>query len=390
MDENFGIRLASARSYAAGFVRSLSDNQDGFRFTPVSDSSPFSRVFGVFCSHLLGISDQTMPNQGEIAQAIRDDLLIFKRSREKQATNILLDKHYLQLFSFSLSALSVLSRDAVEALDHEQLLGSSNDLYDAVKVALASPGEPQFGNINMAHGALLLWLLQSGRQQDCGYIDLWVQSHLNKMNDFGFWGAKSVPTYSQFQNGYHQYEILDYLGVQTDLGGRARVMVAAMMDASGGFSPYVGGGGCYDYDAVYMLTRASGCDESFPSDPLKLIANYLLDRQNKDGGFGESLHIRPLNLENVTRQVKHVLSGMPDRQARLKHFLTMLRSKHNRYVTHFSAYQREWGESNLWDTWFRLMALARLEAAIHGDTALDNWGFINFPGIGFHEGLRRN
>ena len=104
MDENISIRLASAKSYAAGFVRSLSDNQDGFRFTPVSDSSPFSRVFGIFCSHLLGISDQTMPNQKEIAQAIRDDLLIFKRSREKQATNILLDKHYLQLFSFSLSA----------------------------------------------------------------------------------------------------------------------------------------------------------------------------------------------------------------------------------------------------------------------------------------------
>ena len=40
----------------------------------------------------------------------------------------------------------------------------------------------------------------------------WTNYHLNSRNRFGFWGPNSF-SYLQFQNGYHQYEILNYLGL---------------------------------------------------------------------------------------------------------------------------------------------------------------------------------
>jgi hypothetical protein len=51
-------------------------------------------------------------------------------------------------------------------------------------------------------------------------------------------------------------------------------------------------------------------------------------------------------------------------------------------------YSREWGESSLWDSWFRMLSVARIQAALHPSEATQ-WGFIDFPGIGYHRSLHR-
>jgi hypothetical protein len=68
---------------------------------------------------------------------------------------------------------------------------------------------------------------------------------------------------------------------------------------------------------------------------------------------------------------------------RSRYGLTLLRPKHDRIQTHWSTYSREWGESDLWDSWFRMLTLARIEVALDSTRAGD-WGFIDYPGIGHH------
>ena len=59
-----------------------------------------------------------------------------------------------------------------------------------------------------------------------------------------------------------------------------------------------------------------------------------------------------------------------------------LRNKHNKIHSYVSDRSREWYQSNLWDSWFRMMTLARIQCKLDTNSRL-NWGFIDFPGIGF-------
>lgn len=367
---------------AKDFVKSSFDGNIDFCFTSKSDSTAFSRCFGVFCYNFLGMNADLEPKNMEIAKAICDDLASYKLFREVNCANILLDKHYMQLLAFSLSALSIVSPSTLNNLEVTKLIGSIDDLEKATNFAVRQPEVPQYGNINMAHGVLLVWLVETGRLADRAILDSWIQNHLLKMNDFGFWGRATKPTYIQFQNGYHQYEIFDYLLTDVPKEIRASKMVASMADAHGGFAPYPGGGGCYDYDAIHMLTRSTASNNNIYKPLLYEAAKYIITKQNSDGGFCDTHDVRPRSFNNLQKIMLHIFSEQPDMYSRLRHCITMLRPAHNRYNTHFTSYQREWSESNLWDTWFRLMALDRIKRVLTNENKSDS-GYIDFPGIGF-------
>jgi hypothetical protein len=215
----------------------------------------------------------------------------------------------------------------------------------------------------------------------------WESLHLAHMNRFGFWGTASTMSHLQFQNGYHQYEMLEYLdtpGVPWDSAADA---VATLADDEGHFAPYPGGGGCYDYDAVFMLTGTLASAARHAA-LLERTGRSILDEQNADGGFCESRRVRPRSRENITRAVRHALNGRGQaRTERLRQALTLLRPRHDRIRTHWSRYSRGWDESDLWDSWFRMLTLARIDCALDPEHAA-HWGFIDCPGIGFHPSLR--
>ena len=68
---------------------------------------------------------------------------------------------------------------------------------------------------------------------------------------------------------------------------------------------------------------------------------------------------------------------------RLRYFSALNHPKHNKIKTHWTSYSRDWSESNTWDTWFRLMTIARVLFKLDKHEGV-NWSFINFPGIGFY------
>lgn len=358
------------------------------RLTPDSEPSAYATCFWVFGMHLLHKQDVLGSQREELSATIRH---MVRQARADSATKGGLGgKPYRQLLTFSLSALSILGTladDPLEDLVREQLPDSVEDeLHDHGCLR----GEPQSGNQAMFLAIFLLHardFLGLSTNRD---IQAWVGSHLSNMNRFGFWGGSRGMTALQFQNGYHQYEILEYLGIETGKALDATGFVAGMADGQGHFAPYPGGGGCFDYDAVFVLTPSGEAPARKIAQLLQLTAASLLSEQRPDGGFCESLYVRPRSLSNMTRSVRHVLRALPNSSAaleRLRYNVALQRRKYDRIKTHWSIYSRRWDESDLWDSWFRMLALARIECALNG-RAVNKWGFIDYPGIGYHPSLR--
>ena len=379
--------LVQVKSRYLDFINSTHVNGNVYRLTTQADPSPFARCFALFGYNLLQQEHMYVPTADSWANDIRQDLKKYKEKRQSQVDNLLVDKAYLQLLTFSLSALTILGKledDPLEALVVPFIRQDIDAYFNETSIL---EGEARTGNLAMFFAILLIHARDYLHVDTSEQIEKWVSLHLDNMNQFGFWGEAKSISHLQFQNGYHQYEIFDYLDVDNPVGRIAVDQVASLADGMGHFAPYVGGGGCYDYDAVFILT-ANGSDSIDKHQSLLLkTALTILSEQNTDGGFGESQYIRPRSLSNVCMALLHIFSvNGPALKERARYSLSLMRSKHHRITTHWSQYSREWGESDLWDSWFRMMLIARITVAISPER-IDEWGFINYPGIGYHSGI---
>jgi len=381
--------IERAKSRYLDFLQCCVSEDGRHRLTPASDPSAFATCFWIFGMHLLKQDAVLTELRRDLSDSIRRAV---REARAASATRGQLDaKPYRQLLAFSLSALSILGTlrdDPLEDLINEQLPQAvERDLEYSGCLA----GRAQSGNQAMFLAVFLLHARDNLGLAVGDRIETWVRLHLAAMNRFGFWGRNRAMTTLQFQNGYHQYEILEYLGVSHGREEIAAASVATLADHQGHFAPYPGGGGCFDYDAVFVLTPDGRIPEHSIARLLRLTAATLLSEQQNDGGFCESLYVRPRTPGNMLRSLGHVLRAFPNMPSlleRLRYALALQRRKHDRIETHWSRYARAWNESDLWDSWFRMLTLARIQCAL--DVAAEGkWGFIDFPGIGFHPSLRR-
>jgi hypothetical protein len=376
-------RLDACRGKARGFLAQTAMEGGFARLTPASETSDYARCFHVFLSHTL--RHAPMAETRQLASAIAQGV----RERRRKTPDAARDKPFRQLLCFSLSALALLgqlSEDPLPDLVSEQLPRNIEAELDALGVFSGKAGS---GNQAMFLAIFLLHARSRlGMDVDVS-LRVWVDLHLARMNSFGFWGGAKHITHLQFQNGYHQHEILEYLDAAMPGAGGIAELVASLADRQGHFAPYPGGGGCYDYDAVFMMTPGGRIHDEGVSDALLKLGSAILSEQNEDGGFCESRLVRPHKRWAGARFATHVTSS-PNAAVmveRLRYSLALLRPKNARIHTHWTRYSRRWDESDLWDTWFRLMALARIDVALHPEHAA-HWGFIDYPGIGFHPCLR--
>ncbi len=384
----FHNQLRDARSHYLIFISQCVDNEGGYRLTSRADASNYALCFAIYGYRLMQADDVIDANREIWDRKLRDGLAVLQVERERVAV-LTQDKPYLQLLTFTLSALLILG-----TLDRDPLAATvvgllPADIETALRDTNSLTGVARSGNQAMFLGILLLYArdyLGLDTQVD---IRRWVALHLSAMNRFGFWGSSKSMSHLQFQNGYHQYELLEYLHAEGVPWATASDSVASLADEDGHFAPCPGGGGCYDYDAVFILTatRESALRHR---NLLMRTALSILSEQNPDGGFCESQRIRPRSLDNISRSVSHVFAGRGRaRIERLRSALTLLRPRHDRIHTHWSNYSREWGESDLWDSWFRMLTLARIDCAFDPNRSKE-WGFIDFPGIGYHPSFRSN
>ena len=374
-----------ARANYRWFLCSTDCGPGEFKLTAKAESTPYALCFALFGLQLLKDGETLRATKKIASQKLRENVREV-RARFDEPSTI---KPYRQLLTFTLSALSILGTleyDPLVDLISEQI---PNDLTIELERHDALNGKAGSGNQAMF---LAIFLLHA--RDHLGFdiqdkIDSWVELHLQHMNRFGFWGPDNGMTHLQFQNGYHQHEILEYLGVDNPRQEQTCEAVKMLADTDGHFAPYPGGGGCYDYDAIFMLTPHGKIPDDDTRTLLLKTKKTILSEQQSDGGFCESLCVRPRSPSNLMKFAERVLTcktNMPLLRERLRYAVTLQRPKNDRIHTHWTEYSRHWYEPDLWDSWFRMLAVARIDVALDS-THADNWGFIDYPGIGYHPSL---
>lgn len=375
---------ASLRFGYSDFIARCEGGPEDYSLTPNTDVSPYAGCFSIFGRQLLFSQFDSRATEA-FPVRLRASLEEM-RGREEVPRG----KPYRQLLTFGLSALATVGRmdhDPLADLVEEQIpsdVGEELHTLGCLAGKAGSGNQAMFLAVFLLHGRDRLGLDTQAK------IDEWVDLHLRHMNRFGFWGPDRGMTHLQFQNGYHQYEILEYLGVVSPRVEEAVAAVRILADPAGHFAPYPGGGGCFDYDAVFLLTPDGRIPDVPTRDLLLKTAASIIASQNNDGGFCESHFVRPRSVANLWHFARHVMLALSNPGAfseRLRYGLALQRPKHDRIHTHWSRYSRLWDESDLWDSWFRMLALARIDVALHPEHA-DRWGFIDYPGIGYHPSLR--
>jgi len=300
--------------------------------------------------------------------------------------NDLNGKPHLQFLCFTLSALETLGEaNNVDTLKYVSSLNKFKFRELEVNFRLAS-GKAPSGNLAMFHAVINLYLIRNNINVDeCSiFIRDWLNYHEKSINKFGFWGSDTgFSRYRNFQNGYHQWEIFSYLNQYPSGIKDAARTVASLQDRTGHFSPYPGGGGCYDYDAAYILLTYKKIASDYMYDQkLKLLLDALILEQNDDGGFAETQSF----INGINLNYKGILNHIPSTQfgvsaERFVEILKRIRHKHRKIHTHWSLYSRDWDESNLWDSWFRVLTILRiaLDLGLIEGVKVNS---INFPGIG--------
>ena len=370
------------------YARFVASCQKGnqYALTPEGNPSPYALCFAIFGWNLLKRKDVLTENRLQWNKTLRDNLNASRDHRLTHGVDLSRDKPYLQLLTFTLSSLSILGTLPQAPLeDHVEALLPRN-LEKELKEAGVFRGRPRSGNhamfiaIFLCHAGLYL-----GRNRTA-QLEEWVELHRTERNSFGFWGIAKGMTHLQFQNGYHQYEILEYLDIDDWDWELASRSTAYLADKHGHFAPYPGGGGCYDYDALFILSSTAKSTQTH-SDLLQLCETTIKREQNPDGGFCESHLVRPNGRRKWKTVVSHVLQARgPALRERLRICLNLQRSKHNMVRNHWTNQPYGWSSSDLWNSWFRMMAIARIQIALVPEK-IENWGFIDYPGIGYHHML---
>ena len=278
-------------------------------------------------------------------------------------------KPYLQLLCFYLSYRNYF--DPYSYISETLKFIANLDVKEYLVNNGCTAGEPGSGNLAMF---LAIIIYNDKNDSNDKRLETWFDVMNGSQNVNGLWGSSHI-TY-QLQNGYHQYEIYKFFRryPQVDL---AIAQLLKSQDEQGHFGPYLGGGGCYDYDAVDLLINfGSGQDDIKPA--LEKLYQTLLKEQAPDGGFCESPYIRNY-IYSILRISDYTLKNF--NIPRLKFLIRFFLGRVKVLQTHWSFNHRKYSESDAWNTWFRLITLVKIESYLNN--SLDKSKVFNFPGIGF-------
>ena len=362
------------------FINQLETSR-GFKLFERSEVSPYARCFVIFTKYLTKQFNWLEKRKQQLIHDVNIDLYAFYKNKISSNIDWKFDKPFLQLFCFTLSSLNILDAK----LSDKNLEILNKILNVEVKKILENKnvdkGDAGSGNYSMFFAIFNIYANDYLKIKRDNQIQEWLDFNTNSINSNGFWGHSSKMNYLQFQNGYHQYEIFEYLKFKKAPWNNAAKNVLQMSDKYGHFAPWPGGGSCYDYDAIFMLT-SEFVDEIDQENILIKTLHSIVNEQNLDGGFCESLLMDNNSFIKFLNVIKHVsLQPKNVRFWSLYINLNLLRFKHRNIITHWSQTHRRWNESNAWDTFFRLSTIYRICNRLNMEEK-SLFQINNFPGIG--------
>ena len=347
--------------------------------------SSFARCFWIFGMNSIKHNSLLDQLKDDLVLSIISDLkkLRKKIGSEEKALKL---KSYKQLLCFSLSALYLLDKSSLIELKNEVLEQCNVDIENFLNKFGTDTGKAGSGNHAMFLAKFLIVSKDNFDFNSNIKLIKWINYHKEKVNNHGFWGKTKNLSHLQFQNGYHQYEILHYLNITTGYEENIVNNLIKIADSNGQFAPYPGGGGCYDYDAIFLICSYSkNLNDNKLNFLLLKTLNSIIFNQNSDGGFSENNWVRPRNIIKLIHGLSKCFqntSGYEIILERLKYLATLQRKKNNQIHTHWSENPRNWEESNLWDSWFRVMTIAKISIFLDKKNEC-LWNWLNAPGIGY-------
>ena len=358
-------------------------------FSRAQRSSLFTSLFALFIYDLF---DEVKNWSAKYRQAWTDYILDF----QDQKTGYFIDhslnisnssinkKGLYQLNTFCLSALGILGAKPKYSLRFLKEYSKPEYLKKYLKEYRCLNGSPGSGNFAMFLGVFLSYGYKNNKNvQNKIILKDWFKKHDDQIKKNGTWGDSYADhTVWGFQNALHQLIIYNFWKKATPNITTLIKKVLSLQDKEGHYGHLPGGSGCFDYDASFILLRFSS-ERHFKqvyNQSLKLYNSILLS-QNNDGGFCET-NKYPKNLIQLLIGVKNYSNdyNLISLVYRLREMVRHFKKEKQYHSNHWSEELYKLEESDLWNTWFRLLTIAQIEK-----TYIKNvkWNFHKTIGLGY-------
>lgn len=361
----------------------------GYRFSANADNTAFCTCFALF---ILDLFKET----GKLTNQQRQGWIGYIQSFQNQQNGYFEPRNYFlkdkernsyQLTCFCLSALRILDSAPLYPLLFIEQWKTPEDIRKYLIERCCDKGLPGSGNKAMFQAVFLTYEYErNGDPQLLKKIDTWFEFHDQHQNRNGFWGKDLRSHYLYgMQNGFHQLVIYFYWKRKVPNLKKIIDITLNCQDVAGFFAPTPGGEACYDYDAIHILTTAYNMiDYKRPQIKASLAkaAKAIAGSQNLDGGFCQS----KAKMENALDFMKQIPFYLYSRLPYLWYFrskanIGVLLKKRHRIHTGWTRGSRTRHESNLWDTWFRSLALAQISCILNDKDSTD-FNFHKTIGLG--------
>ena len=362
-----------------------------YRMNEGADSSIFTSCFALFILHLLNALD-------DLSAKEKKGWTEHIKSYQDRNTGLFIpeysngydeEKLTRQLTCFCLSALNLLDERPKLPLSFMEEYKAPEDVENYLYRIGCHRGVGGTGNKAMFLAIFLTYLIEYQQDDSAkNKLEAWFNWHEKTQNkSTGFWGnSLRNKYYAGFQNAFHQFVIYNYRNRSVPCFTKIVDIVLSLQDENGHFAPIPGGGGCWDYDAADILINL-GYKKAYRQPDVKVSLERLLDailkNQNTDGGFCESRkRVSSLGRVFQAHNLNFIFSGLNPYPCcfRLRKTLSKSRKRNSEILTQWSRTGKKWGQSDLWNTWFRCLTIAEIETTLYGSC---DWNFQKFVGLGF-------
>ena len=304
------------------------------------------------------------------------------------------EKPVHQLTCFAINALKILGEYPKHRFNFLSKWRNPNDISRYLEKKGCLKGKPGTGNLAMFIGIFLTFDYEiNNNSQSLELLNHWFFLHEKTQNPHtGFWGSSfRQKLFKGFQNALHQFIVYHYW--MRDIPYHKKIVdtILCLQDSDGFFAPVPGGGGCWDFDASEMLINC-GLNRNYKTSFIKLalarLFNSIIINQKEDGGFCESKKIFP-NFSNLfDSEILKFIFLNRDLKVMYYKFRTItpiyLFNKRKLFF-HWNTKGCFWDQSDLWNTWFRCLTIAKIENAltVNNDQIKHKWKFHNSIGFGW-------